>query len=264
MRTSGASSDAAIGRRPPRRWCPRAARHVVPSRDRVLCPAQPSGTVAPSYRLLHRPRTPLGGISSVVMRRSARHARRHAHQPREDVTGPVSAGAAGSESGHGPRYAAVPAVVPLPTAPRLESWDASGSAFQAGLAAFLRELERLAAPLIATATGTKRYGPTSYFGIGQARSAGPGGQDTARRLRTTASAGTAAYKRQIADALRDARPVPPGPVALEIRFGVGAARSWINLWKPTIDALGALLGAGSPARPWPSCASPSWSSMRRK
>lgn len=44
------------------------------------------------------------------------------------------------------RYAAVPAV-PLPTAPRLESWDAAGSASQAGLAAYLRELERLAAPL---------------------------------------------------------------------------------------------------------------------
>jgi hypothetical protein len=45
------------------------------------------------------------------------------------------------------RYAAVPAVVSLPTAPRLESWDAAGSASQAGLAAYLRELERLAAPL---------------------------------------------------------------------------------------------------------------------
>ncbi|MGI8537826.1 MAG: hypothetical protein ACR2K2_15405 [Mycobacteriales bacterium] len=39
-------------------------------------------------------------------------------------------------------------------------------------------------------------------------------------------------------------------MALDIVFGVGPARSWINLWKPTIDALGALLGASSPARPW--------------
>ncbi len=194
------------------------------------------------------------------------------------------------------RYAPVPADVPLPTAPRLESWDAAGSASQAALRAYLRELERVAAPLVAAAdgpfalaldvalptgtdllderdldnyllpaarhltkvigrrfvsvSGTKRHGATSYFGIGRACAAGPAALGEAYRARTTASAGTAAYKQQIADALRDARTVPPGPVALDIVFGVGPGRSWINLWKPTIDALSALLGASSPARPW--------------
>ncbi len=51
------------------------------------------------------------------------------------------------------RYAPVPADVPLPTAPRLESWDAAGSASQAALRAYLRELERVAAPLVAAADG---------------------------------------------------------------------------------------------------------------
>ena len=69
-------------------------------------------------------------------------------------------------------------------------------------------------------------------------------------MRTTASSGTAAFKQQIADAVRGARPVPSGPVALDIVFGVVPSRSWINLWKPTIDALDALLGTSSPARPW--------------
>lgn len=179
---------------------------------------------------------------------------------------------------------------------RLESWDAAGSVSQALLAAYLRELERLAAPLVASTdgllafaldvalppgtnlldqrdldnylltavrhltkvtgrpfpsvNGTKRHGTTSFFGIGPARAAAPAGSGAAHKARTTASAETAAYKQQIADALRGARPVPPGPVALDIVFGVGPARSWINLWKPTIDALGALLGASSPARPW--------------
>ncbi len=194
------------------------------------------------------------------------------------------------------RYAPVPANVPLPSAPRLESWDAAGSASQSALTAYLRELEQLAAPLVAwtdgalafaldvalppgtdlldqrdldnyllpavrhltkacgrpfvAVSGTKQHGSTSFFGIGPAQAAGPAGPGHTRRARTTASSGTAAFKQQIADALRGARPIPPGPVALDIVFGVGPARSWINLWRPTIDALGALLGASSPARPW--------------
>jgi hypothetical protein len=99
-------------------------------------------------------------------------------------------------------------------------------------------------------SGTKRHGSTSFFGISPAQAATPAGPGAAHRVRTTASAGTIAYKQQIADALRGAQPVPPGPVSLDMVFCVGPARSWINLWKPTIDALGALLGASRPARPW--------------
>ena len=190
------------------------------------------------------------------------------------------------------RYAGVPADVPLPSAPRLESWDAAGSTSQTELIAYLRELERLAAPLVASVdgplafaldvalppeadllvqrdldnylfpavrhlsevtgrefvsvSGTKRHGTTSYFGIGQAHAATAGSPGAAHWVRTTASAETVAYKEQIAAALRDARPVPPGPVTLDIAFVVGPGRSWINMWKPTIDAL----GASSPARQW--------------
>ena len=194
------------------------------------------------------------------------------------------------------RYAPAPANIPLPTAPRLESWDAGGSASQTALTAYLGELERLAAPLVASTdgalvfaldvalphgtdlldqrdldnylvpavrhltrafarpfvsvSGTKRHGSTSFFGIGPAEAAAQEDLAHSNHVRTTASSETAAFKQQIADALRGARPVAPGPVALDIVFSVGPARSWINLWKPTIDALSALLGASSPARPW--------------
>lgn len=194
------------------------------------------------------------------------------------------------------RYVPVPANVPLPTAPRLESWDAAGSPSQSALTTYLRELEQLAAPLVASTdgdlafaldvalppgtdlldqrdldnyflpavrhltktlgrpfvsvSGTKQHGSTSFFGIGPAQTAGPADLGDTHRARTTASSETAAFKQQIADALRAAQPVPSGPVALDIVFGVGPARSWMNLWKPTIDALGALLGVSSPARPW--------------
>ena len=99
-------------------------------------------------------------------------------------------------------------------------------------------------------SGTKRHGSRSFFGIGPAHAADPEDVGPSHMLRTSASSETAAFKQQIADALRGARPVAPGPVALDIVFVVGPARSWINLWKPTIDALSALLGASSPARPW--------------
>ncbi len=194
------------------------------------------------------------------------------------------------------RYVPVPAEIALPTTPRLDSWDAAGSASQAALRAYLGELERLAAPLVAGAdgplslaldvalptgldllherdldnyllpaarhltkvlgrsfasvSGTKRHGATSYFGIRPARTIGRPAVGEPYRARTSASAGTAGYKQQIADAIRDAPPVPPGPVALDVVFGVDPGRSWINLWKPTIDALSSLLGASSPSRPW--------------
>ena len=32
--------------------------------------------------------------------------------------------------------------------------------------------------------------------------------------------------------------------------GIGPRRNWLNLWKPTIDALDALLGQMVPAQPW--------------
>jgi hypothetical protein len=170
-----------------------------------------------------------------------------------------------------------------------------GSASQTALNAYLRELEQLAAPLVASTdgalafaldvglprgadlldqrdldnylfpavrhltkafgrpfvsvSGTKRYGSTSFFGIGPAQAAAPSGVAQPYKLRTTFSSETTAFKQQIADALCGARPVEPGPVALDLIFGVGPARPWINLWKPTIDALGTLPRDEQPPAP---------------
>lgn len=43
--------------------------------------------------------------------------------------------------------------------------------------------------------------------------------------------------------------LPEGPVALELGFVVGQ-RNWFNLWKPTTDALGGLLGRADAHRDW--------------
>jgi hypothetical protein len=51
-------------------------------------------------------------------------------------------------------------------------------------------------------------------------------------------------------AVEDIDPLPPGPVWLEVSYIVGPTRNWLNLWKPTIDSLGPLLGDTPGGRPW--------------
>lgn len=60
----------------------------------------------------------------------------------------------------------------------------------------------------------------------------------------------AEYKAQIRTAVAAAAELPPGPVRLELAFVVGPGRNWLNLWKPTIDALDPLLGRTRPDRDW--------------
>jgi hypothetical protein len=69
-------------------------------------------------------------------------------------------------------------------------------------------------------------------------------------VRTSASASSTAYKQQIHDQLADARTLSEGPVSLQLAFVVGPSRNWLNLWKPTIDALDPLLGRTRPGRAW--------------
>lgn len=79
---------------------------------------------------------------------------------------------------------------------------------------------------------------------------GPEGADYQAMVRTTASVSTKAYKQQISDQLAGASELVDGPVALELAFTVGPRRNWLNLWKPTIDALDRLLGRTRPGRDW--------------
>ena len=52
--------------------------------------------------------------------------------------------------------------------------------------------------------------------------------------------------------LRRRRPAPlPGNgIALQVAFVLGPRRVWSNLWKPTIDSLGSILGREDRAREW--------------
>lgn len=95
---------------------------------------------------------------------------------------------------------------------------------------------------------TKRHAETSRIVVATAdETTAPGDTYT---VRTTASATTTAYKEQVRSAVVDAAAIPAGPVYLQVAFAVGPQRNWLNLWKPTIDALDPLLGRTREGRDW--------------
>lgn len=61
-------------------------------------------------------------------------------------------------------------------------------------------------------------------------------------VRTSSSATTIDWKKEIASQLAHIRPLSPGPVEVQMSFRVSPQRSWSNLWKPAIDSLGSILG----------------------
>lgn len=95
---------------------------------------------------------------------------------------------------------------------------------------------------------TKRHADTSRVVIGPAQEIS--GPTNTYATRTTASAETAAYKEQVRAAVAGATEVPAGAVQLQLAFVVGTQRNWLNLWKPTIDALDPLLGRTRDDRDW--------------
>jgi hypothetical protein len=95
---------------------------------------------------------------------------------------------------------------------------------------------------------TKRHDEHSYVRVEPATIA-PDEQHVEFSVRTTTSATTTAFKQQIHDAARRASALPEGPVRLELSYVV-SKRNWINLWKPTIDALDPLLGRTVATRRW--------------
>ena len=110
-------------------------------------------------------------------------------------------------------------------------------------------LGKLGVPVV-SAWGTKSIGATSTIRACTAVAVElpPG---AIQKIRTDTSSETAAFKLQIADQLAGNAVLPEGPGALQLSFTVGPRRVWTNLWKPTIDALGHLLGRDhTESRPW--------------
>lgn len=95
---------------------------------------------------------------------------------------------------------------------------------------------------------TKGHSVTSHVLVAAARPTAP--PPELWSARTTASSQTSGYKEQVRSGVAEAAEILTGPVQLEIAFVVGPRRNWLNLWKPTIDALDPLLGRTRPDRSW--------------
>ncbi|WP_214406993.1 hypothetical protein [Pseudonocardia lacus] len=111
--------------------------------------------------------------------------------------------------------------------------------------------QRLGGQRLVAVRAAKGHSPRSAARLDTARSALPPGRFPVHHVRTTASAGTTAYKRQIHGQLSAAgagAPPPGAALSAVVSFRHGPGRNWLNLWKPTLDALGPLIGEGS--RPW--------------
>jgi|tagenome__1003787_1003787.scaffolds.fasta_scaffold20938915_2 hypothetical protein len=104
---------------------------------------------------------------------------------------------------------------------------------------------------LVSAWGTKLHSDASFARIESAvpiQAPAPG--SPSYTVRTDRSSQTTAFKQQIHDQLTGAATVPAGPVRMQLSFTVGPRRNWLNLWKPTIDALGQILGSTSPGQSW--------------
>ena len=97
-----------------------------------------------------------------------------------------------------------------------------------------------------SAWGSKSSDSKSFLLVGEPSNVVLDEQDGWRHhaALTTESVGTVRWKQQLAGQLSGLSPVAEPFVELVIRFGVGPRRQWRNLWKPTIDSLGAILGQG--------------------
>lgn len=178
----------------------------------------------------------------------------------------------------------------LNVSPQLDSWDQADNRSQVQLRTFLdeaeavlvpsrvdnrwalrldvglpphldllsrRDLDNYAKPLASRLSDgklvsvwcTKRSGGHSAVRIEAAREV-PAPSTGVLLATTTASWDGPAAKEQIRSALAGVLELPDGPVGLELAFTVGPSRNWLNLWKPTIDSLGTLLGHEQPFRSW--------------
>lgn len=112
-----------------------------------------------------------------------------------------------------------------------------------------RRLSKVDRPIV-SAWATKRISDRSYLTVEPAVGYQSANSELIGRIEVSASSDSSSFKESIRLAVADLEPLPPGPVSLEVSYVVGPTRNWINLWKPTIDSLGPLLGETPRGRLW--------------
>ena len=101
-------------------------------------------------------------------------------------------------------------------------------------------------------TAHKQVGGGSSFACGRAV---PGSAPEGWAHRTTeAGSGTSHRRwkegRESSLARSGAEELPAGPVAVRIAWQCAGSRNWVNLWKPTGDAMGPIRGVPDPSKPF--------------
>lgn len=102
---------------------------------------------------------------------------------------------------------------------------------------------------IISVSASKSIAEVSYLTLDTA-TARDAEDDWAAVVALSASSQTAAFKEQVRAGTADLDRLADGPVSVELSFIVGPSRNWMNLWKPTIDSLGSLLGHTPGAEQW--------------
>lgn len=98
---------------------------------------------------------------------------------------------------------------------------------------------------------TKQHAEASYVRIAAARETGPPPVEVIVATPTASYAKPGGlFKKQVRTAVAGVPELPSGAVRLELAFVVGFTMNYLNLWKPTIDALGPILGSDSSGREW--------------
>jgi hypothetical protein len=120
-------------------------------------------------------------------------------------------------------------------------------------------VQRLGASHFTLVSAIKRAGGGSYLQIGQAKpiNASPEKEGWTSFQHDTrgVSIVNKEWKGAIRDSLQDAvkahqiDPLKPGAVELQLVWKCSSERNWISLWKPTIDAMGPVLGEKRPFNP---------------
>ncbi|MGC5022224.1 hypothetical protein [Micromonospora sp. DT47] len=113
-------------------------------------------------------------------------------------------------------------------------------------------VRRIGAGRVAAVFGRKLQQPGSTIAVGVAVRQADLPEPPQLHIRTTTSTQSLAWKHAIHEACRrvSSEPLPSGPIALYIRFGLSSRRNWSALWKPAIDALGSLPGSPDPKHPF--------------
>ena len=100
----------------------------------------------------------------------------------------------------------------------------------------------------------KYVGGGSRIVCGRAIPAAPSAQDDWTGITIDAGRGPSekAWKERLRAELESSgtAALSPGPARVRLAWRCGAGRSWCNLWKPTGDAMGPVLGVSDPTRPY--------------